>query len=128
MDDTDQIAKSSSDLSPREPHGGAMYLVRYLKKTRDLGVHCRPNSEKGFECCTPLFMITIITAKASTVADDLGVVSTDNAAIEGALKNNAPLVPRCCMSFLLPESLVMQQSRHTMISPALSSTKNGNHK
>lgn len=127
MDDTDQIAKSSSDLSPREPHGGAMYLVRYLKKTRDLGVHCMPNSEKGFEWYTLLFMITMITAKASTTADDLGVVSSGDVAIEGALKNNAPLVPRRCMPFLLPESLVKQQSSHTMISLALSSTKNGNN-
>ena len=72
-------------------------------------------------------MITMITAKASTTADDLGVVSSGDVAIEGALKNNAPLVPRRCMPFLLPESLVKQQSSHTMISLALSSTKNGNN-
>ena len=33
---THQLAKYSSD--PREPHGEAVfYLIRYLKKTRDLG-------------------------------------------------------------------------------------------
>jgi hypothetical protein len=44
-----QIAKYSSD--PRHPHGEAiMYLVRYLKKTRDLGIRFKPNPGKGFEC------------------------------------------------------------------------------
>ena len=44
-----QIAKYSAD--PREPHGEAiLYLVRYLKKTRDLGIKLKPNSDKGFEC------------------------------------------------------------------------------
>ena len=44
-----QVAKYSTD--PREPHGEAiLYLVRYLKKTRDLGVRFKPNAEKGFEC------------------------------------------------------------------------------
>ena len=44
-----QVAKYSSD--PREPHGEAiLYLVRYLKKTRDLGIRFKPNVEKGFEC------------------------------------------------------------------------------
>jgi hypothetical protein len=44
-----QIAKYSTD--PREPHGEAIrYLVRYLKKTCDLGVRFKPNAEKGFEC------------------------------------------------------------------------------
>ena len=46
---THQLAKYSSD--PREPHGEAMlYLVRYLKKTRDIGIRFKPNTEKGFEC------------------------------------------------------------------------------
>jgi len=46
---THQIAKYSSD--PREPHGEAiLYLVRYLKRTRDLGIRFKPNPEKGFEC------------------------------------------------------------------------------
>ena len=45
---THQIAKYSSD--PREPHGEAiLYLVRYLKKTRDLGIHFKPDPKKGFE-------------------------------------------------------------------------------
>ena len=44
-----QIAKFSAD--PREPHGDAiLYLTRYLKKTRDIGVCFNPNPEKGFEC------------------------------------------------------------------------------
>jgi hypothetical protein len=44
-----QVAKYSTD--PREPHGEAiLYLVRYLKKTCDLGVCFKPNAEKGFEC------------------------------------------------------------------------------
>jgi hypothetical protein len=44
-----QVAKYSSD--PREPHGEEiLYLVRYLKKTRDLGIRFKPNHEKGFEC------------------------------------------------------------------------------
>jgi hypothetical protein len=46
---THQVAKYSSD--PREPHGEAiLYLVRYLKKTRDLGIRFKPDPKKGFEC------------------------------------------------------------------------------
>ncbi len=46
---THQIAKYSSD--PRQSHGEAiLYLVRYLKKTRDLGLKFKPNPKKGFEC------------------------------------------------------------------------------
>ncbi len=46
---THQIAKYSSNL--REPHGKAiLYLVWYLKKTRDLGIHFKPQLDKGFEC------------------------------------------------------------------------------
>ena len=46
---THQIAKYSSD--PRTSHGEAVvYLIRYLKKTRDLGLHFRPDPSKGFEC------------------------------------------------------------------------------
>jgi hypothetical protein len=46
---THQLAKYS--LDPREPHGeAALYLVRYLKKSRDIGIRFRPNPEKGFEC------------------------------------------------------------------------------
>jgi hypothetical protein len=49
MYDTHQVAKYS--LDPREPHGEAiLYLVRYLKKTCDLGVRFKPNTEKGFKC------------------------------------------------------------------------------
>ena len=44
-----QIAKYPAD--PREPHREAiLYLVRYLKKTRDLRIKFKPNSDKGFEC------------------------------------------------------------------------------
>ena len=44
-----QIAKYSSD--PRLEHGEAIqYLVRYLKKTRDLGLKFKLDPSKGFEC------------------------------------------------------------------------------
>ena len=46
---THQIAKYSAD--PRAPHGEAIhYLVRYLKKTRDMGLKFKPDPSKGFEC------------------------------------------------------------------------------
>jgi len=46
---THQIAKYSAD--PRAPHGEAiLYLVRYLKKTRDVGLKFTPDPTKGFEC------------------------------------------------------------------------------
>ena len=46
---THQIAKYSAD--PRKPHGEAiLYLVRYLKKTRDIGLRFKPDTTKGFEC------------------------------------------------------------------------------
>ena len=46
---THQIAKYSFD--PREPHGEAiLYLVRYLKKTHDLGICFEPDPKKGVEC------------------------------------------------------------------------------
>ncbi len=46
---THQIAKYLSD--PRQSHGKAiLYLVRYLKKTRDLGLKFKPDPKKGFEC------------------------------------------------------------------------------
>jgi hypothetical protein len=46
---THQIAKYS--LDPRQTHGEAiLYLIRYLKKTRDLGLKFKPNPDKGFEC------------------------------------------------------------------------------
>ena len=46
---THQIAKYSSD--PRVPHGEAiLYLIRYLKKTRDVGLKFKPNPSKGFDC------------------------------------------------------------------------------
>ena len=44
-----QLAKYSSN--PREPHGdAALYLVQYLKKTRDIGHRFTPDPDKGFEC------------------------------------------------------------------------------
>ncbi len=44
-----QIAKYSSD--PRQTHGEAiLYLIRYLKKTRDLGLKFKPNPDKGYDC------------------------------------------------------------------------------
>ncbi len=46
---THQLAKYSSN--PREPHGEViLYLVCYLKKTRDLGMLFKPNGDKGLEC------------------------------------------------------------------------------
>ncbi|KAL3786278.1 hypothetical protein HJC23_005356 [Cyclotella cryptica] len=46
---THQVAKYSSD--PRKKHGEAIvYIVRYVKKTRHLGLKFRPNESKGFEC------------------------------------------------------------------------------
>jgi hypothetical protein len=46
---THQIAKSSSDS--RQSHGKAiLYLICYLKKTCDLGLQFKPESNKGFEC------------------------------------------------------------------------------
>jgi hypothetical protein len=46
---THQIAKYSSD--PRQSHGKAiLYLVCYLKKTRDLGLKFKPDPKKGFDC------------------------------------------------------------------------------
>jgi len=35
----------------REPNGeAALFLVRYLKKSRDIGIRFRPDPDKGFEC------------------------------------------------------------------------------
>jgi hypothetical protein len=46
---THQIAKYSS--GPRTSHGEAvLYLICYLKKTRELGLHFKPDPNKGFEC------------------------------------------------------------------------------
>ena len=46
---THQIAKYSAD--PKVPHGDAiLYLVRYLKKTRDIGIRFNPDQSRGFEC------------------------------------------------------------------------------
>ena len=46
---THQIAKYSAD--PRIEHGDAIiYLVRYLRKTRDIGLKFKPDSSYGFEC------------------------------------------------------------------------------
>ncbi len=46
---THQVAKYSSD--PRQSHGEAiLYLVCYLKKTRNIGFKFTPDPTKGFEC------------------------------------------------------------------------------
>jgi hypothetical protein len=46
---THQIAKDSSDF--RQSHGeDILYLVRYLKKTQDLGLKVKPDPKKGFKC------------------------------------------------------------------------------
>jgi hypothetical protein len=45
---THQVAKYSSN--PRQSHGEAiLYLVHYLKKTRDIGIKFTPDPTKGFE-------------------------------------------------------------------------------
>jgi hypothetical protein len=44
-----QLAKYSSN--PREPHGEALlYLIRYLKLTRDVGLRFSPKPDHGFAC------------------------------------------------------------------------------
>jgi hypothetical protein len=44
-----QLAKYSAD--PREPHGKALlYLICYLKKTRDIGIRFSLCSNQGFDC------------------------------------------------------------------------------
>ena len=44
-----QLAKYSSD--PREPHGDALlHLIRYLKKTREIGIRFSPLPDRGFDC------------------------------------------------------------------------------
>ncbi len=44
-----QITKYSSDL--HQSHGVAiLYLVCYLKKTRELGIRFKPDPKKGFKC------------------------------------------------------------------------------
>jgi hypothetical protein len=46
---THQIAKYL--LDPRQSHGEAiLYLVCYLKKTRNLGLKFKPDPKKGFKC------------------------------------------------------------------------------
>jgi hypothetical protein len=46
---THQIAKYASD--PRKTHGEAiLYLLQYLMKSRNLGIHFKPDPSKGFEC------------------------------------------------------------------------------
>jgi hypothetical protein len=46
---TQQIAKYLPDS--RQSHGEAiLYLVSYVKKTRNLGLKFKPDSKKGFEC------------------------------------------------------------------------------
>jgi hypothetical protein len=46
---THQIAKYT--LDPRHSHGKAiLYLVHYLKKTRNLGLKFKPDPKKGFKC------------------------------------------------------------------------------
>ena len=44
-----QLAKYSSN--PREPHGDpALYLVRYLKKSCDIGIRFQSDPNKGIKC------------------------------------------------------------------------------
>ena len=44
-----QVAKYSAD--PRQEHGEAIiYIIKYLKATRHIGLHFKPNASKGFQC------------------------------------------------------------------------------
>ena len=44
-----QVAKYSAD--PRQEHGEAIvYIVKYLKATRHIGLHFKPDASKGFQC------------------------------------------------------------------------------
>ena len=46
---THMVAKYASD--PRKEHSEAiLYIVRYLIKTRDIGLHFKPDTSKGFYC------------------------------------------------------------------------------
>ncbi|KAL7457129.1 hypothetical protein ACHAXS_000396, partial [Conticribra weissflogii] len=46
---THQIAKYSAD--PRKEHGEAiLFLVKYLKRTKNLGLKFKPNPKQGFDC------------------------------------------------------------------------------
>ena len=46
---THMVAKYSSN--PKQEHGQTIvYIARYLIKTRDLGLHFKPDSSKGFYC------------------------------------------------------------------------------
>ncbi len=46
---THQLAKYS--LDPCKPHGeAAFYLVQYLKKSCNIGIHFQPNPKKRFKC------------------------------------------------------------------------------
>ncbi|KAL7477853.1 hypothetical protein ACHAW6_003644 [Cyclotella cf. meneghiniana] len=46
---THMVAKYSSN--PKQEHGQAIiYIVRYLIKTHDLGLHFKPDASKGFYC------------------------------------------------------------------------------
>ena len=46
---THQLAKYSLNLP--KPHGeAALYLVRYLKKSCDIGIRFRPDPDKRFKC------------------------------------------------------------------------------
>jgi hypothetical protein len=46
---THQITKYASD--PRKTHGEALlYLVQYLMKSRNLGIHFKPDPGKGLQC------------------------------------------------------------------------------
>jgi hypothetical protein len=44
-----QVAKYSAD--PRQEHGEAIiYIIKYLKATRHIGLRFKPNASKGFQC------------------------------------------------------------------------------
>jgi hypothetical protein len=55
----------------------------------DILSHCQADCQKPYFI---LFVIPMITANASTAADDLGVAASGDAAIERALDNDASVV------------------------------------
>ena len=63
-----QVAKYSS--CPKQEHGEAvLYIVRYLKRTRDVGLKFKPDPSKGFEdYCVTLQAIGIVNLQRLTQA------------------------------------------------------------
>jgi hypothetical protein len=108
---THQIAKYSSDST--QLHGKAiLYLICYLKKTRDLGLHFKPDSTKGFECyCdadfSELWNKVFAPADPSTSKSRSGwIILYAGCPISWASK----LQPQVTMSTTEPECIAMSQA------------------